>query len=829
MKIMIMRFIKYFFIFTLFLFLVISFCLGALNNKIVGMADHPGLQGEILMQGNVFYNFEKGNALKYFKTDYLNYPYGEDLSFAIANSFHLFMYIPLRFFFGVAEAYNIFVIVIFLLNFLTAYLLAKYLFSLRYIALCSALVFALNPYFLLKLNMGFAQKYTLFLIPLYFLYLFKLRDKRKWVYAFICGIILCLIQFFYPPYAYYTLIFTFIMLSYVFLKRDEFIFAATRFVFLLFFFTAGTFLIYFSLGLKDSYLSVWNEGFKISTNGCLSLFNPFHFFPYSREGYSVGLPLGISIFVFILALTAFVKGRGMPRLLFLSALVFIILSAGPYLTHEGRIVTFFGYNIKLPFYFMIKYLPLAAGISFPIRLFPFIYLSFSILTGYALYYVRPYLKRVNPFFIAAGFLVIYVSETMSLFSPIFPVRISDVKIPEFYKNVKKEKNEAILNLPVSTDRRIVNLYGYYSVLSGKKMMNSYNKEMLVYIPKNKDNTDLKKSFLRSLSGWNVGYIVLHRKFLLQDKTGQIIDEYSWLRYFCETALFDEDDLVVYTVPRITINIPEQFESIQKGIDEAKDGDVIVVSPGVYKENINFKGKVIVLKSRKGPERTIIDGGKKGPVVIFDSGEGNDSVLEGFTVCNGSGMLLAADDTKKSLKRDGGGVICINSSPAIRNNIIRNNKAEDGGGICCLRNSSPLIADNIIKYNKSVKGGGIRCSLYSSPKIVNNRIFGNRVSRLGGGIYWRVGSFPYIDNNVIINNFAGEKGGGIFGSSHIKNQMEQKDVMLTGCVIRGNASPLGSSIALGGPSSAKVKIFHCNIESGKNSISDPENMIILLSE
>ena len=59
------------------------------------MIDHPGLQGEILFQENIVYNFKTGNVFKNFDSDFLSYPFGENLGFAIANSFHLFMYILL--------------------------------------------------------------------------------------------------------------------------------------------------------------------------------------------------------------------------------------------------------------------------------------------------------------------------------------------------------------------------------------------------------------------------------------------------------------------------------------------------------------------------------------------------------------------------------------------------------------------------------------------------------------------------------------------------------------------------------------------------------------
>ena len=91
----------------------------------------------------------------------------------------------------------------------------------------------------------------------------------------------------------------------------------------------------------------------------------------------------------------------------------------------------------------------------------------------------------------------------------------------------------------------------------------------------------------------------------------------------------------------TIKIPADYETIQQGINNAEHGDTVLVSPGIYYENINFNGKNIVLASlfittddTSFISQTVIDGNRQGTVVTFESGEDSTAVLTGFTITNG---------------------------------------------------------------------------------------------------------------------------------------------------------------------------------------------------
>ena len=83
----------------------------------------------------------------------------------------------------------------------------------------------------------------------------------------------------------------------------------------------------------------------------------------------------------------------------------------------------------------------------------------------------------------------------------------------------------------------------------------------------------------------------------------------------------------------TIHVPDDYSAIQDAIKAAGEGDTIIVRPGTYMENIDFLGKAITLVSEKGTSVTVIDGNQAGRVVTCQSGEGADTVLEGFRIIN----------------------------------------------------------------------------------------------------------------------------------------------------------------------------------------------------
>ncbi|MDO8302341.1 MAG: right-handed parallel beta-helix repeat-containing protein [Sedimentisphaerales bacterium] len=210
------------------------------------------------------------------------------------------------------------------------------------------------------------------------------------------------------------------------------------------------------------------------------------------------------------------------------------------------------------------------------------------------------------------------------------------------------------------------------------------------------------------------------------------------------------------------NQSTHYTLIQDAVDDANNGDTIIVSPGVYKEQVNIGTKQITLQSTDPNDpmivaQTVISAPTTYPITsdYYAVNIGNSSaVLDGLTIANG-----------------GSGVLC-SASPIIARCVIRKN---DYYGVNCASSSAPVIKNCIIGYNfYGIYGSSVGAAKIINSVIANNGGYGISIANASaemtirnctikanasGGIYRSGGTDPNISNCILWNNANNNLSGG----------------------------------------------------------------------
>ncbi len=214
-------------------------------------------------------------------------------------------------------------------------------------------------------------------------------------------------------------------------------------------------------------------------------------------------------------------------------------------------------------------------------------------------------------------------------------------------------------------------------------------------------------------------------------TVKVRDQYGSTIY-ADPIFVNFENSASHLIENITTG--QRYAFIRHAIEDARNGHEIVVSPGVYQENINFKGKNLTLRSTDPNDMAVVSETvitADGDVVTFYNGEDANCVLTGFTITGG--------------KR---GIYCSGASATITNCIVMGNVNTDiGAGMYLNDSSSPTLVNCTFSDNSSsMMGGGIQ-NVDSSPIFINCTFTGNSTAYFGGGIYCAGGS-PVLTNCIL---------------------------------------------------------------------------------
>lgn len=170
-----------------------------------------------------------------------------------------------------------------------------------------------------------------------------------------------------------------------------------------------------------------------------------------------------------------------------------------------------------------------------------------------------------------------------------------------------------------------------------------------------------------------------------------------------------------------------FQSIQKAVDAAENGDTILVDAGLYKEGGIIIQKSIVLKGMHHP---VLDGEYKHEILFI---KGTNITVDGFRLQN----------TGRSEIKDIGAIMIYDSYHVTAiNNIVDNANF----GITLQNSKNCTVKNNsITAYGKNEvqSGNGIHCWKSDSLLIIGNTITGHR-----DGIY-----FEFVTNSLVWRNIS----------------------------------------------------------------------------
>ncbi len=260
-----------------------------------------------------------------------------------------------------------------------------------------------------------------------------------------------------------------------------------------------------------------------------------------------------------------------------------------------------------------------------------------------------------------------------------------------------------------------------------------------------------------------------------------------------------------------------YDEIQKAVDVADAGDVVVVLDGVHSHRfgaVEMKEGIVVTSLNGYENCTILD--TKGGF-LCDTTITTNTLIRGFTVqtrvpevgpdgiaCNGGSPTIRGCrlyDCGGGL--DTAGITCRDGAkPQIEDCLFEEN--HDG---LVIVGSSPVVKRSSFLMNYGENGAAVNISTTSFPYFVNCLMASNAAASSGGALYVGSGSSPLVENCTIADNVATNSGGGLYNAGALR---------IWNSILWNNDAPDGPGYKLARSMTVAYSCFQ-TIHSGINNI------------
>ena len=226
-----------------------------------------------------------------------------------------------------------------------------------------------------------------------------------------------------------------------------------------------------------------------------------------------------------------------------------------------------------------------------------------------------------------------------------------------------------------------------------------------------------------------------------------------------------------------LEVGPTYATIQAAIDNAEDGDVILIYPGYYYENLNPQGKVLWIRGKSGASTTIVRpkdssqptlqiNHRESPALIFEGLRFEKAQSNAVQISRATATFVNCDfngnegEFGGAIASFGGTVIVMGCQ--FQENIARG-KYPDGGALHA-RGGRVILSDTDLRRNQAnLRGGalygdGAKFLVESCTFFENDVVLDGRQKALGGGALYLQNGEMTCSRTYWLKNQTAERGG-----------------------------------------------------------------------